>query len=381
MGIENIKFIADQIISYLNRVRNNKYRKDNRRSLLQAKEQILEATNWYADDILGYDICDFKSKYPKPKNLQYPYLIREISSISRQDILYFQLILHSKRRADKPIVLTIRWTPLKKQDQISERGRPIKHKGKRVLPRAREDIHRDRRDLRNLIIIGTNPNFDQLCLQIGIYLRRERIFRDKWALYEIFQRVAKTVKRNVDDIIVFEKLIKNFMIPNRAESLKTYLAMLLKEIQTHERPVNAPSISDLYSITDDSFPYESREILDKENEENSKNKYNDYTVYQTRDTFGISLPTLYTWIRRGKVRVPKKKNKYDYRNADHEEIEGLRIELEERRKWIDVSNLLAKELSGQRKIPIESSKRTLRRWKKKGLTTREMADKIGIQAK
>ena len=106
MKIENIKFIADQIISYLKKVRNDRYRENTSRSINKARKELIKRTNWYTDEILGYDICDFKSKYLKPKNLQYPYLIREISSISQQNILYFQLIIFNTLIDKKCIQIT-----------------------------------------------------------------------------------------------------------------------------------------------------------------------------------------------------------------------------------------------------------------------------------
>lgn len=336
MNIKNLEFITNQILQSLDQLREKGY-----------TEGLID---------LVYESSNEDEKLEA-------ILAQQAHADSDDDVCYCEFELYFKDNP-KVVLLTVGWTPLDEGDAISTRGRkaPPRH----VFYTTSGKIYIDRKNLnkvyfsvnpenieegfKNLIIVPNKPDFDEICFQVGMYLYREDVFKDKGLLYGLFQKIMKRIGVNTElqvekgkkgffeganDTDIFQRVIERFEIPNRAESFRIYLRMLIKDMKR------------LFK-----------------------------TEVETQERFNIPRQTRYTWLRRKKIKLPRINGRYQYDQIDVNQLAWLKMKREERKKWEEESQVLASYLSEKESISIESAKRKLRRWKKKDLTFEEMARKI-----
>ena len=374
MNFENLKYLVDQIIGQLSEVTDPQYIKDSLEGRAIAKEK------WPTDRGYCFGTPDYKSKYPPPQGLHFN--IREVISFREKEaILFFQLII-STNEGEEKARLNIRWASLKSGYGLSrgyiKRLRKYFYQWKEYFynKRDNEDKNSDHseislvvcREVDNLIIVGSEPRkeFDEICLQAGIYLLRHGILEKQaqGELYRLFEEVIKKFpiykkveKLELDTIKVFEKIVDIFKVPFNANSFKIYLKLHIHGLVRKE-----PA---LIKVTDPDDP--------DDPDSTSTSSYPDleghHRLIKGNDRWGIPEQTLYTLIRRGKVHAKKKFGRYVYDNDLYEQVWSLR---KEKKKWEYLTNLLAEK----RNIPKKSAQTSIQRWRKKGLSLEEIEERV-----
>ncbi|MGH7800997.1 MAG: hypothetical protein ACREOW_10290 [Thermodesulfobacteriota bacterium] len=322
MDIENLKYIGDQILGYLSLLRDKTF-----------METLREGIEFDFREYGSFPVsvgctAKFTSNYPRPEDVGITCRVVPTHPLDNYDLtnlkekrFYFQLTIKDKI-TNKMVRLSIRLSTIMKVfDNMKRTHASI------IRQTVTKQI-----GFKNLIIVDSkNPDLNEICLQLGIYLFREGLFNDKWVLYGLYQEVVKSLVKDIDldDTAIFDRLLKRFLIPSHVRSFRIYLNIMLKELKSQE--------------------------------------------FKKQDRFGLPKQTIYTLIRRGYIHVPKEKGKYNYNDGTlYMEIQVYKKNKDNRITLQD----FAKILSENREITIESAERTLRRWKAKGLTLQQIAQQI-----
>ena len=348
MTYKDFEYISDQIFTFLS----------------NEKERKVKAPNDSPDRALGLEVCDFPSNFPKPNWLNEIFVAERMSLTDgaeyyKYDYFEFSLFI-AKGDMIKEVLLTVRWEPLPHDEKISLKGRNAPKRTSHYTIAGKFDITRDIEEgYRNLIIVDGTTSSEEVNFQIASYLIQESIAKDCIILLPEFKKlIIKADKRidinsvDIDNILI--SAAKRFSIPNDSKSFISYLRLLLRRVKK------------IVKVND---------ILDYSGELSSEGDI--LSVEMDSDNIqGVNIYTLYTLIHRGKLFVPKdSKGRYQWDEVK-EQIDIYKDQLSSKDEKKRNISYLSQKLSEAREISIDSSKRTIRRWRKKGMSNEIIARKI-----
>jgi len=369
MKIQDIKYIADQILGYNSLIFNKKFIK---KLVSEIKTQYSYSKKeggkayWTGKHINK----TFPSEYQKPINIHINFSIGtkplEEASITTDILsknLYIQLritksygrekSIKRKQGTRNKIIINIRnGTRIKLFDNIG------------INPRRRlRNLVAKLFDLQNLIIIDKRkPKIDEVRLQLGIYTYRNKFFTDKPGLYFLYYEVMKKNGANIeiDDTVFFERLLKNYIIPSHSKALERYMVTIKQDI--YKKMKSKENLRD---------PLYIEEHIDKYNSKNYPRNINDFGDATAR-FYNIPPSTIYTLIGRNKINPKKRNNKYIY----DEDYDNQIKKILDQRKQKKIIRDLTLRYSESKGISFANASRTIHNWRKTGMSNEEMFNKI-----
>jgi len=354
MNSENLKYIADLIIHYV-------------KGIEAGSINALSLEDYFLTDgtTTAWDKLESPSEYPKPDNLSALLVIKRIANLDRVPYCSFDLLFDN----NKPTTtINVRWHPFKKIYHRSSKGRkPIPRQcffGLRGTIDLKEkklylsdDLKYLPAEFRNLIIVDTDERQSQrelleVALQVGIYFLREGVFKKEMELYPLFIKATNRFKKNEgqDDTNIFKRLLKRYLIPTQATSFRAYMYAMLNEVrrQSTSHAIGTTKNVEFYGGEDINVEGSGQYIC------------------------GVPNQTVYTLIRRGKLKIPPN----GYNHYDWEKGKGEIENYKKQRGEGKLQKALANRIADEKNIAYRSAQRQIQRLKKQGLTLREIIEKL-----
>ncbi|GJM15560.1 MAG: hypothetical protein DHS20C13_08870 [Thermodesulfobacteriota bacterium] len=317
---EKIRYVAAQIYE---RFHDKNYWEGKELDLKELDKEVPNSI-YTSSDVLNYSVPKSESYLDPGITL----ITRDLTSTPTLPEYYEITFLE----ASSEFIITIRHKPLFRTG-IRMKGK-LASLNQKLNVRKRIESNPSKGGKQNLIIINHSTDIEEISLQLGICLYRQGL-TDKWVVFDLFQSLLRQQGQLYDltdayDLEkIFNLLIERFCLPNNAQSFRAYLKMLSKDLK---RQINKNDI----------------------------------------DMFGIPKSTIYRWIRENKLSVPKLNGYYEWSQINKSELIGL----SNRRKSRGTITELIRLYSEKRNIKFESAKRTIKRWKRKGLSIRDIAERI-----
>jgi len=309
-----------------------------------------------ADDICNYlskgELIVYKSKgYKKPDNLKI--YKNTVVSLSKESSPHIRCRIFWN---DKRITLNIRVDSLKEFRGFYVNRR--KHKISKVIRdylTGRKLIEGERQlipdsHFKNLLFIKSHSTLEDVALQIGIYSYQNGLIVNKMNLYSLFFVIVNEIypvysiqdekgvttlqnKVEISDTDLYDNVIKNFQLPNDYKSIRNIIKQLFR--------------------------------------------YSEFQPFKVQDRYEVPPDTIYSWLKRKQLQIPKNANgTYDYDEVEVDRLNELKIKRRAMLEAKALNNYLAPILAKKRNTSLESAKRTIRRWKKKGLKPKKLKEKI-----
>lgn len=370
MSIEEIRVLEDKIVWWL---KNKSFNEEYIQAIdTEAKKGMKEIRSKMVESkMVGFKYHDIAFLFETPKrfNFRFQHTWRYSTSNSKKDgFSYHYLRVDGilKKEIVPKISFIIRWEPIEKRHRriLKKMGRRRVRYGGEKTVRGYEILKKRDSHLKNLIVVGkyTENLTDEIALQLGIYLAKEKIIKreEVLALLEreegvrnnkevVWSMGGRCFGKNVWDRIrdkisveVISKIVANWHFPEKETSFKDYFGQQLREV------VKVEAVK---------LPLESGEKLKAMLEEV---KYSHHALPAKLEKI------LRYWQRKGEIKPQGKKGRYRFKDED---IGKASRYIKEKQTLQDCYGLYEELKEG---ITEDAARKWVKRRTKKGSTPKEI---------